>query len=81
LRRSPQSLEADFEHSRSGVLYLRRARPGTSSRRRLDGRRRWVGGLRHEWRGRRLSRCGFGACQTCPGHVVLSSSTRWAPNC
>jgi hypothetical protein len=79
LRRSPQPLEADLEHPRSTVLYLRGARPGTGPRRRLDGRSRWVGGLRCEWRDRHLSRCGFGACRTCPSHVVLSSSTRWAP--
>jgi hypothetical protein len=81
LRRSPQPLEADLEHPRSSVLYLRVARPSTGPRRRLDGRSRWVGGLRSEQRDRRLSRCGFGACRTCPCHVVLDSSTRWAPNC
>jgi hypothetical protein len=29
LRRGPQPLEADLEHPRSSVLYLRGARPGT----------------------------------------------------
>jgi hypothetical protein len=81
LRRSPQPLEADLEHPRSSVLNLRSARPSTGSRRRLNGRSRWVGGLRGERRDRRLSRCGFGACRTGPCHVVLDSSTRWAPNC
>jgi hypothetical protein len=81
LRRSPQPLEADLEHPRNSVLDLRGARPGTGPRRRLDGRSIWVGGLRCEWRDRRLSRCGFGAYRTCPSHVVLNSSTRWAPNC
>jgi hypothetical protein len=81
LRRSPQPLEADLKHPRSGVLYFRGARPSTGPRRRLDGRSRWVGGLQCERRDRRLSRCDFGACRTCPCHVVLDSSTRWAQNC
>jgi hypothetical protein len=81
LRRSPHPLEADLEHPRSGVLNLRSARPSTGPRRRLNDRSRRVGGFRCERRDRRLSRCGFGACQTGPHHVVLNSSTRWAPNC
>jgi hypothetical protein len=39
LRQSPQPLEADLEHPRSGVLNLRNARPGTGSRRRVGGLR------------------------------------------
>jgi hypothetical protein len=81
LRRSSQPLEADLEHPRSGVLNLRSARPNTGPRRRLNGRSRRVGVFRCERRDRRLSRCGFGACGTGPCHVVLDSSTRWAPNC
>jgi hypothetical protein len=79
LRRSPQPLEADLEHPRSGVLNLRSARSSTGPRRRLNGRSRRVGGFRYERRDRGLSRCGFGACRTSPCHVVLDFSTRWAP--
>jgi hypothetical protein len=46
LRRSPQLLEADLEHPRSGVLDLWSAWPGSGPRRRLDGRSRRVGGFR-----------------------------------
>jgi hypothetical protein len=81
LRRSPQPLEADLEYPRGGVLDLRSARSGTGPHRRLDGRSRRVGRFRRERRDRRLSRGGFGACRTGPHHVVLDSSTRWAPNC
>jgi hypothetical protein len=81
LRRSSQPLEADLEHPQSGVLNLRSARPSTGPRRRLNGRRRRVGGFRCERRDRNLSCCSFGACRTSPCHVVLDSSTRWAPNC
>jgi hypothetical protein len=78
---APQPLEADLEHPRGGVLDLRSAWPSTGPRRRLDGRSQRVGGFRCERRDRRLSRGGFGACRTGPRHVVLDSSTRWAPNC
>jgi hypothetical protein len=81
LRRSPQPLEDDLEHPRGGVLDLRSVRPGTRPRRRLGGRSRWDGGSRCGRRDRRPSRVGFGACRTGSRHVVLNSSTRWAPNC
>jgi hypothetical protein len=81
LRRSPQSLEADLKHPRGGVLDLRSVRSGTGPRRRLDGRSRRVGGFRCGRRDRRLSYVGFGVCRTGPRHVVMDSSTRWAPNC
>jgi hypothetical protein len=81
LRRSPQPLEADLEHPRSSVFDLWSVWPGTGPRRRLDGRSRRVGGFRCGRRDRRPSLIGFGACRTGPCHVVLDSSTRWAPNC